>query len=139
MQLYVTLLAALICTMADAQPVYKCTEGGKTVYSDEPCLNASVISVTPTRGLDSSTGRALKGADVQREIRREAIADAIKPITGMNAQQLDRAGRRQKLSVEAQRECTSLDAKLPAANAASAADPTGLFLMRKRYRELRCD
>ena len=39
-----------------SRTVYKCQEGAKTVYSDEPCLGAQRINVEPTRGLDKSSG-----------------------------------------------------------------------------------
>ncbi|MEK8086891.1 hypothetical protein WNB94_10760 [Aquabacterium sp. A3] len=72
----------------------------------------------------------------------------VTPTRGMNAQQLDQAGRRMKLSAEAQVACRRLDHALPraeraeqAARGSSAlqARQLELFKLRKRYRELRCD
>ena len=139
-----TLIAFLVCLLAcgfagaQSRTVYKCAQGGKVAYSDEPCLNATVVDATPTRGLDKSTGVSRKGFDVQREERREAVAEALRPITGMNARQFDTFGRRQKLSVDAQRECSRLDKALPAATSASNPDQTSLLLMRKRYKDFGC-
>ena len=87
-------------------------------------------------------------SDVRREVFREQLSDAVRPITGMNAQQLDQAGRRMKLSSEAQVACRRLDHALPraeqaerAAQGASAlkAQQLELFKLRKRYRELGCE
>lgn len=117
-------------------------------YSDSPCVGAQKVDVTPTRGMSKSTGRELTGSDVRREVFREQLSDAVRPITGMNAQQLDQAGRRMKLSSEAQVACRQLDQALPlaeqaerAAQGSSAlkAQQLELFKLRKRYRELGCE
>lgn len=129
-------------TPPPSRTVYKCEVGGKVHYSDSPCVGAQKVDVTPTRGLNKSTGRELTGSDVRREVFREQLSDAVRPITGMNAQQLDQAGRRMKLSSEAQVACLQLDQALPlaeqAAQGASAlkAQQLELFKLRKRYREL---
>ena len=131
-----------------SRTVYKCEDGKKVYYSDSPCLGATKVDVTPTRGLNKSTGRELLGADVRREQTHEQFAEAIKPVTGMNAQQLDKFGRRLQLTAEAQRRCQELDRLLPQAEQAerSALDPTqtkfaqaNLFTLRKQYRDLRCE
>ena len=125
-------LAAIICLAASAQSlpptsrtVYKCIVAGKSVYSDAPCLGAQRIDVEPTRGLDASSGRAQVGADVARERQREALADALKPLTGMNAKQMDTFGRRTKLAADAQRECGALDGAVSDAERDETGEPTG--------------
>jgi hypothetical protein len=125
--------------------VYKCEVGGKIAYSDEPCLGATRMEIQPTRGLDSSTGTRKIGSDVQREHNREAFADAVKPLTGMDARQLDIAGRRGKLKPEIQRECARLDASIHALERQEAGE-TGdrkpvqqqLYQARARYRQASC-
>lgn len=149
---------ALICTAMAAiqgyaqtlppasRTVFKCQVAGKTVYSDSPCLGAQEINVEPTRGLNKSSGRVQIGADVQHEQNREMIADAIRPLTGLNAKQLDVQGRRNKLSSQDQKECRRLDGEMSAAqraekNATQSAlkdVQMKLFQLRKRFRELRC-
>ena len=127
--------------------VYKCKAGGKVHYSDSPCLGAQKVDVEPTRGLNRTTGRELRGSDVQRELQREQIAEAAKPLTGMNSQQFDLAARRQRLAPEAQRRCQHLDRAMPLAesNERSAKTPSEiattqkrLFELRKIYRETGC-
>ena len=131
-----------------SRTVYKCEDGKKVYYSDSPCLGATKVDVTPTRGLNKSTGRELVGADVRHEQTREQFADAIRPMTGMSPQQLDKFGRRLQLTGDAQRQCRELDRELLQAEQAkrSAQDPTQvksvqvrLFALRKQYRELRCE
>jgi hypothetical protein len=86
------------------------------------------------------------GADVQREHHREAIAEAWRPLTGMDAKQLDRSGRRMKLTPEAQRECRLLDSAIPAHENKERqarlqereAAQRELHALRVRARELRC-
>lgn len=57
----------------------------KMVYSDSPCLGAQKIDVEGTRGLSKSSGCEQVGNDVRREQHRETFADAIRPLTGMDA------------------------------------------------------
>jgi hypothetical protein len=99
---------------AATRTVFKCEVDGKIVYSDAPCLGAKKIDVEPTRGLNKSSGRELIGNDIRREQNREIFAEAVRPITGMNAKQLDTQSRRLKLSADAQRECHRLDSEIPA-------------------------
>ncbi|EHR70738.1 hypothetical protein BurJ1DRAFT_1885 [Burkholderiales bacterium JOSHI_001] len=103
---------------APSRTVFRCDEGGKTVYSDAPCLGARKIDIQPTRGLNKATGKELIGADVRREHQHEAIVDAVRPATGMNLPTFDRASRRMKLSAGAQRECKRLDKEIPVAEEA---------------------
>ena len=121
-QLPFVLFFAILATPALAQKlpsvsrtVYKCESAGKVVYSDAPCLGAEKIDIEPTRGFSKDTGKELIGADVRREIHREQMAEAIRPLTGMDAKQLDSYGRRMKLTPDAQRQCAQLDRELPAA------------------------
>lgn len=131
-----------------SRTVYKCEEGGRVHYSDSPCLGAKKLEVEPTRGLNKSSGRELHGQDVRNEHFREGIAEAINPLTGMDAKQVGQFGRRQRLSPEAQTQCRALDRQLPAAEAAEKAAKTDsalvtaqkqLFDLRAAYRKLRCE
>ena len=132
---------------AGAQPVYKCqSANGSVVYSNDPCLGAKVVDTTPTQGLDKSSGRSLKGAEVNRAENRKVFADALKPLTGMDAAQLDQVGKRQKLGADAQRECGALDRQLVAQERDSRTTDKSdaaraellLFESRKRFRDLGC-
>lgn len=146
------LALATSLAIADGLPppsrtVFKCEDGKRTYYSDSPCLGAQKLDVTPTRGMNKSTGRELVGTDVAHEQRREQLADGIKPLTGMNPQQLDQFGRRMQLSGEAQQACRKLDQALPMAEQAErAAQGTSelqatqlrLLRLRQQFRDLRC-
>ena len=131
---------------APSRTVFKCQVAGKSVYSDSPCLGAEKINVTPTRGLNKSTGHELVGSDVRIEKQRENMAEAIKPITGMNAKQVETFGRRMKLSAEDQKECKALDRQISVAEqdekqskpANLAQSQTELLTLRQHYRDLRC-
>jgi hypothetical protein len=110
-QCILTIMTLAVCPQlvhAQARSVFKCTEGDKTVYSDAPCLGAQKIDAQPTRGLNKFTGKEATGRDVSLEKQHEAFAQAIKPISGMSADQLALAGRRLKLSTAAQQECKRL-------------------------------
>lgn len=130
-----------------SRTVYKCEFDGKVTYSDEPCAGAVRVDVEPTRGMNKSSGSERTGTDVARERRREGIAEALRPATGMDAKQLDTLARRQRLASAVQAECRSLDRALPRAEAAerreSAAAPLqpsqrDLLTLRRRHLELGC-
>lgn len=131
---------------APTQTVYKCTIGGKIRYSDEPCLGAKRIDVTPTRGVDRLSGAARIGKDAARERRSEQFARAVEPITGMNEAEFATAARRARLGAESQRECRQLEAAIVASEKAerSGFEPAiqstqqELFRLRKRYKTLAC-
>jgi len=144
---------ALVATSALAQKlpapsrtVYKCEVNGKVVYSDDPCVGAQRMEIEPPRGVNRSTGVKREGADVRREHVNEAIAEAVRPLTGKDAKQMDKAGRRMKLQPEAQRECRWLDTAIPAQENKERlarahereATQRELYTMRVRARELRC-
>jgi hypothetical protein len=129
-----------------SRSVFKCEVAGKVVYSDAPCLGAQKIDVEPTRGLSKTSGREQVGNDVRREQNREMFAEAVRPLTGMDAKQLDVQGRRMKLTADVQRECRRLDAEIPVAEKqerlvkqqALADVQAQLFRMRRSFREQGC-
>jgi len=129
-----------------SRDVFKCVVAGKTIYTDSPCLGAQKVDVEPTRGLNKSSGREQIGNDVRREQSRELIAGAVRPITGMDAKQLDVQGRRMKLSADSQRECRLLDVDIPniekeerSVRGAALADVQARLLrVRQRFKEQGC-
>lgn len=131
-----------------SRTVYRCEEGGKVIYADNPCLGARKLEVEPTRGLNQASGREQIGKDVRNERFREGIAEAVKPLTGMDAKQLDQFGRRQRLTPEARLQCQRLDRLLPTAEAAETAASAGtardraqkhLLALRTAYRQHHCE
>lgn len=132
---------------ADSSPtVYKCLVNGKTVYSDQPCLGAVEVDVTPTRGMNKSTGIERIGADVSRERNRELIADMVKPLTGTSRAEFEVLRRRVNLPAKTQAECRNLDAsiaRLKADESAAKAPQLAeiqqqLFAQRTRLKILSC-
>jgi len=139
---------------APSRTAFKCEVDGKVSYSDSPCLGAKKVELEPTRGLSSSPNSKAQaaetapfGTDVHRERQREGIAQALRPLTGMDAKQLDTTGRRlSQLSPEARQACERLDRAIPLAEetearASKAALPAAqeqLLQLRRKFRELRC-
>jgi hypothetical protein len=126
--------------------VFKCEIAGRITYSDEPCEGARKVDVQPTRGLNKSTGRELVGPDVAREQRREALSEALKPLTGMTPEQSEVQSRRARLPAHAKAECSTLDRSLPVVEGreltttgeSKAAAQRELLGLRKRYKDLQC-
>ncbi len=140
------LMTAASISLAQLLPVptrtvYKCNINGKTSYSDSPCVGAQRLDIELSRGVGKSAGQ-----DVQRERNREMLAEAIRPLTGMDAKQFDTYGRRMKLSADAQRECRALDTGTADAERdeergigeQQELEKVRLFGTRKRFRKLRC-
>jgi len=131
---------------APSRTMYKCKVNGTTTYSDTPCLGATKLEVEPTRGVSKLSGKEKIGNDVFFERDREMFAENVRPLTGMDAKQLATFARRNQLPSSAQRECRTLDQDLPlveedekhAAQQALHDVQARLFLMRKRFYDLRC-
>jgi hypothetical protein len=143
--LCLALLAAPAYSQSLPKPsrtIFKCEANGKIVYSDEPCLGAKRIDAQPTRGADSYSGTRRIGEDVRREQWRESLVGALRPISGVDAQQFDALVRRRGLGANAQQECRQLEREIvqleKAETAANEALQRELFASRKRYKEIRC-
>jgi len=129
-----------------SRTVYKCQDGGKTVYSDAPCLGAQRVEVEPTRGLDKSSGQRMTGADVRAERTREQHDALVGQLIGTDSAGYQRLARRQKLEPTARRECERLDVDIPATEARERsgakevlkATQRELLAQRMRFKELRC-
>jgi hypothetical protein len=139
-------LLGLAASSLSAQTIYKCESKGSVVYSHEPCLGAQIVDTMPTQGLDKSSGKSRKGADVQRIEQNKAMADGLRPIFGETPEQREIRHRRFKLAPADNLECGYLDIRLPsqetavrdADKGAAVRADAALFESRKRYRDLRC-
>lgn len=131
---------------AASRSVFKCEESGKVIYSDQPCLGAERLTIQPTRGLNKATGKERVGSDVAREHRHETFVEAVKPLTGMDQAQFDKASRRTRLDSRAKAKCNVLDteiARLESQKKASAATERSqgdiqLLEARTQYRNIGC-
>ena len=129
-----------------SRTVFKCTQNGKVIYSDSPCLGAQRLEIEPTRGVSKLSGKEKVGSDVRNEINREVFAEAVRLLTGMNDKELKTFGKRQKLTAELQRECRAMDIEIPhleakeksAVKEASQQVQQELFRVRSRYRTIGC-
>ena len=83
-------LTAFACA---AQTVYKCGTKGAVTYSHEPCMGGQVVDTTPTQGLDKSSGRSRKGADVRHIEQNKAATDALHPIEFFCSRRRETYGR----------------------------------------------
>ena len=140
-----SLLISTVCAAA-APTVYRCETNGRVNYSDEPCVGAKVIDVTPTQGADKMTGRSSKGQEVQREEFHSTLDNATRPLHGLSHDEMGIRRRRYKLSSAEQLQCATLDQQLPAleekasktAGAAKGQADVALYQARKRAFDLKC-
>lgn len=140
------LLLSVMAMAASAQTVYRCETAGKVSYSDAPCVGAKVVDATPTQGMDKSSGRSQKSAEVRRDEFRKTMDTALRPLTGASHEEMNTLRRRHKLQSEEKMKCAALDARLPRLEAAAAeAGSTDkaradveLYKARKQFFDLKC-
>lgn len=134
--------AALVSGIATAGPVYKCTVNGKTSYSDEPCMNAKEVDVTPTEGINSMTGSQAKSAEQlsrdMTKIRREALSKALAPIASVTPEDFEREAKRANLPAADKQECKTLDSRLKTLKAEQPTNEKALYEARARFFKLKC-
>jgi hypothetical protein len=131
---------AFVAANCAAQAVYKCGAKGAILYSHEPCVGAEVVDTTPTQGLDKFSGTSRKAAEVQRIESRKIMDQALRPLTGLSPEEMDKRRRRAPLTAPEQAECGRLDGELVRGreNSAHARSEVETFELRRRIRELRC-
>lgn len=140
------LMAAGQSLPAPTRHIYKCEMAGKVAYSDEPCLGARKLDLVVPRGLNKLSGKERTGADVGNERRRESLAQALRPVTGMSPDRFAVETHRQGLGSYTQAECQALDQSIPRLESlektAAGADRTtiqrDLLISRKRFKDMRC-
>ncbi len=129
-----------------SRTVFRCEVEGKVTYSDSPCLGARRIQIEPTRGVSKLSGRERIGNDVRVERHREIMAEALQPLTGMDAKKMQLFGRRLKLEPTERQECFDLDGDLATLEQRESTSSGSqlqsvqgsLLKLRIRYRELGC-
>jgi hypothetical protein len=72
------LLAACLLTNAFADPVYKCTQDGKTTYADRPCVQGRSAVLPPPAGIrpEGAETVATRDARILLELEKLRIARA---------------------------------------------------------------
>jgi hypothetical protein len=129
-----------------SRTVFKCESDGRIHYSDSPCAAAKKLDIEPTRGVSNLSGKERIGSDVRQEKARQDLAEALRPLTGMDAKQTEVFGRRLKLTEAARRDCAFRDRAIPQSEAEERAATkevleiiqTRLLTQRRRFRELEC-
>ncbi|WP_051236448.1 DUF4124 domain-containing protein [Ottowia thiooxydans] len=106
-------LMALFANTGTAQ-VYRCEVNGKASYSDEPCLGAKRVDVTPTRGLDKLSGKSQKSQEVRREELNKDMAAVERPLLRQTPEERATWRRRARnhLTPEEMAECYVRDPRI---------------------------
>ena len=76
MMRFLPLLAACLLTNALADPVYKCTQDGKTSYADRPCAQGKSVELPPPVGIrpDGAESEPTRDARTLLELEKLRIA-----------------------------------------------------------------
>jgi hypothetical protein len=96
--------------------------------------------------MNKATGKERIGADVAREQRHETFVESVKPLTGMDQAQFDKASRRTRLDSRAKAKCNVLDTEIARLESQGKASATAeksqsemqLLEARTQYRDIGC-
>jgi hypothetical protein len=67
------LLAACLLTNALAAPVYKCTQGGRTTYSDRPCAQGKTVELPAPVGIRPEGAESVTTRDARTLVELEKL------------------------------------------------------------------
>jgi hypothetical protein len=67
------LLAACLLTNAFADPVYKCTQDGKTTYTDRPCAHGHAVELPPQAGIRPDGAESVTTRDARTLVELEKL------------------------------------------------------------------
>lgn len=97
------IILLLACCPAAAQPIYKCTVGGKVVYADRPCDNgdSAELAVAPAPSPDPAAAAALGR-------QKALLASMQKQRQARDAAQAKAAARAAKAQAGEARRCAKL-------------------------------
>jgi hypothetical protein len=73
MMRFLPLLAACLLTNALADPVYKCTQDGRTSYSDRPCAHGKSVELPPPVGIRPDGAEAVPTRDARTLLELEKL------------------------------------------------------------------
>ena len=73
MMRFLPLLAAFLLTNALAEPVYKCTQDGKTSYSDRPCAQGKSVELPAPVGIRPEGAESVTTRDARTLLELEKL------------------------------------------------------------------
>jgi len=99
------LLAACLLTNALADPVYKCTQDGKTTYADRPCAQGKSAVLPPPAGIRPEGAETVATRDARTLLELEKLRIAREK----EEQRSDRAdARRARAAATHRKQCARL-------------------------------
>ncbi len=107
MMRFLPLLAACLLTNALADPVYKCTQDGKTSYSDRPCAKGKSAELPPM-----PVGIRPEGAEsvTTRDARTLLELEKLRIAREKEQERIDKADARQaRLAATHRKQCARLN------------------------------
>jgi hypothetical protein len=100
------LLAACLLTNALADPVYKCTQDGKTSYSDHPCAQGQSVELPPAVGIRPEGAESVATRDARTLVELEKLRIAREK----EQERIDKADARQaRIAATHRKQCARLN------------------------------
>ncbi len=106
MMRFLPLLAACLLTNALADPVYKCTQDGRTSYSDRPCAKGKSVELPPPAGIRPEGAESVATRDARTLLELEKLRIAREK----EQERIDRADARQaRIAATHRKQCARLN------------------------------
>jgi hypothetical protein len=100
------LLAACLLTNALADPVYKCTQDGKTSYADRPCAKGKSVELPPPVGIRPEGAESVTTRDARTLLELEKLRIA----RAKEQARIDKADARQaRVAATHRKQCARLN------------------------------
>jgi hypothetical protein len=100
------LLAAFLLTNALAEPVYKCTQDGKTSYSDRPCAHGKSVELPAPAGIRPEGAESVTTRDARTLLELEKLRIAREK----EQERIDKADARQaRVAATHRKQCARLN------------------------------
>ncbi|MFS2217701.1 DUF4124 domain-containing protein [Telluria sp. Tellsp104] len=110
MMRFLPLLAACLLTNALADPVYKCTQDGKTSYSDRPCVHGKSVELPAPVGIRPEGAESVPTRDARTLLQLEKLRIAREKEQKREQERGDKADARQARAAATHRkQCARLN------------------------------
>jgi len=105
------LLAACLLTNALADPVYKCTQDGRTSYSDRPCAQGKSVALPPAPvGIRPEGAESVTTRDARTLLELEKLRIAREKEQKREQERIDKADARQaRIAATHRKQCAHLN------------------------------
>lgn len=93
--------------------VYRCEQGGRVTYTDEPCVDARAVDVTPTEGLNKWSGQERVAPQLQQQRAARQVREAMQGVPALKPSPVEPVAEHRSLAQVPGRALESVRRVLP--------------------------